>query len=132
MRKKNKSLKNVACFLGQDTQFEGSLKFFGTARIDGRVKGKILSAGTTIIIGETAKIESDVYAATVISYGEIHGKITAEKEIVLRFPAKVYGNIEAPSVEIEKGVIFEGTSWQRKPEQIDDEKTAIELSLKNL
>ena len=118
--KKFSSSKNITCFFGKESTFEGIIKFHGNARIDGRFKGKIWGGGT-LLIGETAKIESDIHALAVINYGEIHGSIYAEKEIELHVPGKVYGNIEAPSVGIEKGVIFEGTSWQRKPKLADDE-----------
>ena len=126
-----KSSEKTSCLLGKESTFEGIIKLNGNARIDGQFKGELLG-GETLLIGETAKIESDIHALAVISYGEIHGNIYAKKEIELHVPGKVYGNIEAPSVAIEKGVTFEGTSWQRKPKLTDDEKLELKKSLDEL
>ncbi len=126
-----KNLKNITTYFGKESEFKGILKFSGNVQIEGRIKGTISGEGN-VLIGETAKIESDIHALTVINYGEIRGNIYAKKEIELHVPGKVYGNIEAPSVEIEKGVIFEGTSWQRKPKLTDDEKLEIKKSLNEL
>ncbi len=129
--KKFRSSEKITCLLGKESTFEGIIKFNGNARIDGQFKGELFGEGT-LFIGEYAKIESEIHASSVINYGEIHGNIYAKKEIELHVPGKVYGNIEAPSVEIEKGVVFEGISRQRKSKLIDDEKFEIKKSLDEL
>jgi len=125
---KNK-LKDVSALFGKEVEFTGNMRFYGTARVDGHFKGNILGEGT-LIIGEEAKIESEIHASTVINYGEIHGNIVAEKEINLCVPGKVYGNIEAPIIEIEKGAVFEGKSLLHEPEVIDGEELDIIKTLK--
>jgi len=97
----------ITAFLGPDTEFEGSLFFKGIVRIDGRFKGDVKAEGT-LIIGETAVVESDVHAATVIVSGEVRGHITAGEKIEVLAPARIFGDIEAPSVIINAGVVFEG------------------------
>ena len=87
IRKKFRSSENISCFFEKESTFEGIIKFQGSARIDGQFKGEILGEGT-LLIGETAKIESDIHALAVINYGEIHGNIYAEKEIELHVPEK--------------------------------------------
>lgn len=67
-----------------------------------------MKAEGTLIIGETAVVESDVHAATVIVSGEVRGHITAGEKIEVLAPARVFGDIEAPSVIINAGVAFEG------------------------
>jgi len=129
--KKFKASDDITCFLGKESSFEGIIRFKGTTRIDGRSKGKIVGEGT-LFIGNEAVVESEIHASTVINSGEIHGNIYAQNEIELHVPAKVYGNFEAPTIEMEKGVIFEGTSWQRKPKLTDDEKLEIKNALNRL
>ncbi len=105
---KLKKLKEqINAFLGSDTQFEGKLSFKGVVRIDGRFKGEIDTEGT-LIVGETASIESDIHASEIIISGEVSGNIVAEKSIEILSPGKVFGNIKAPSVTISEGVVFEG------------------------
>jgi len=94
-------------FLGRDSEFDGKLSFTGTVRIDGRFQGEILSEGT-LSVGETASIESDIHASDIFISGEIRGNIVADDRIEISAPGKVFGNIQAPTVVIEEGVVFEG------------------------
>jgi cytoskeletal protein CcmA (bactofilin family) len=100
-------------FLGKDTEFEGRLSFSGAVRIDGSFKGEIFTEGT-LIVGETANLESDIHASHVIISGEVRGNITAEKRLEVHAPAKVTGNIQAPVVTIDEGVIFDGNCQMQK------------------
>jgi cytoskeletal protein CcmA (bactofilin family) len=103
-------------FLGKDTRFEGKLRFQGTMRIDGHFKGEVLAQGN-LIVGESALVEGDLKVSYASVSGEVHGNIVAEQRVDLRAPCKVFGNIQAPAVVMEEGVIFEGTTkmYQAKP-----------------
>jgi len=102
-KKKNE----INAFLGRDTEFDGKLSFTGAVRIDGRFQGEILTEGT-LIVGESASIDSDIHASHIIISGEIRGNIVADDRIEIHAPGKVYGNIKAPIVVIDEGVVFEG------------------------
>lgn len=119
MRKRDE----INAFLGKNTEFEGKLSFSGAVRIDGKFKGEIFTAGT-LIIGEAAVIESNVHVSHVIISGEIRGNIVAEKRIEIHAPGKVYGNIQAPVVVIDEGVIFEGNCRMQKTKEPEDKKLA--------
>ena len=114
MRKKEK----ISSFLGVDTEFEGKLTTHGTIRIDGQLKGEILAHGA-LLVGEEGTIEADIHAAHVIICGEVHGNITADERIEIHPPGKVFGNIQAPTVVIKEGVIFEGTCRKYEAEEGD-------------
>ena len=112
--KVKKKKNEINAFLGRDTDFEGKLTFTGAVRLDGRFRGEILTEGT-LIVGESASIESDIHASHIIISGEIRGNIIADDRIQIHAPGKVYGNIEAPTVVIDEGVVFEGhCRMQRK------------------
>jgi cytoskeletal protein CcmA (bactofilin family) len=114
----------ITAFLGRDTEFEGNLSFKGMVRIDGRFKGEINTEGT-LIVGETAVIDSDIHASNVIISGEIRGHIVAEEKIEIISPGKVFGDIEAPSVIINTGVIFEGNCQTQKLDEMVNDKVAF-------
>ena len=104
-------------FLGLDTEAEGKLTFDGTLRIDGHYKGEIVSSGN-LIVGEEGLIEADIQVSYIVIQGEIHGNILADQRVDIRSPAKVFGNIEAPTVIIDEGAIFEcQTKMYRAKEQ---------------
>lgn len=119
-KKKNQ----IAAFLGRETEFEGNLSFKGMVRIDGRFKGEINTKGT-LIVGETAVIDSDIYASNVVSSGEIRGHIVAGEKIEIFSPGKVFGDIEAPSVTINTGVIFEGNCHIQERDEAANDKVAF-------
>ena len=114
----------ITAFLGRDTEFEGNLSFTGMVRIDGRFKGEINTEGT-LIVGETAVINSDIHASNVIISGEIRGNIVAGEKIEIISPGKVFGDIEAPSVIINTGVIFEGNCQTQNQDEMVSDKVAF-------
>ena len=114
----------IAAFLGRDTEFEGNLSFKGMVRIDGRFKGEINSEGT-LIVGETAVIDSDIHASNVIVSGEVRGHIVAGDRIEILSPGKVFGDIEAPSVTINSGVVFDGNCQTQKRDEVVNDKVAF-------
>jgi cytoskeletal protein CcmA (bactofilin family) len=122
--KMRKNRDQINAFLGKDTEFEGKLSFTGTVRIDGRFKGDILAKGT-LIIGETAVIDSQIQVSHAVICGEVRGDISAEKKIEIHTPAKVFGNIQAPVVTIDEGVIFDGNCQMQKLSEEAGKKVAV-------
>lgn len=112
--KKDKSVSHpesttISTLLGRDTSFEGTLSFKETIRVDGRIKGKLTSSDGTVIIGENAVIEADIQVAVAIIRGKINGRIEAGQRIEVYPPAHIDGDISAPTVAIDSGVVFNGT-----------------------
>jgi cytoskeletal protein CcmA (bactofilin family) len=113
----------INAFLGADTEFEGKLSFKGSVRIDGRLKGEILTDGT-LIVGETASLESNIQVSHIIISGEVRGNITASDRIEMHAPARVFGNIETPVLVIAEGVVFEGNCSMQKTKESAEKKVA--------
>ena len=120
--KKNRD--QINAFLGKDAEFEGKLSFTGTVRIDGRFKGEIFSEGT-LIVGETAVIESEINVSHIVVSGEVRGNITSGNKIEIHAPGRVFGNITAPVVTVDEGVIFEGKCQMKKEGEDLDKKVTI-------
>lgn len=97
----------ITTILGKGSAFDGKLTFEGAVRIDGVFSGEIRTDGT-LIIGETAEVKAEIVAQTVVIEGEVRGDLTASGSIEIHAPARVYGNLATPSLEIEKGSVFEG------------------------
>lgn len=98
---------SVDAVLGKGTKVVGSLLFSGAVEIDGEVEGEI-SAKDKMTVGDCAVIKAKISAAELIIKGTVHGDVSATKSLVLKKPAKVYGNISSPTLSIEEGVLFEG------------------------
>jgi cytoskeletal protein CcmA (bactofilin family) len=100
---------DLNALLGRGSEFEGKLTFEGTVRIDGKFTGTIVT-NDVLVIGEGAKVNAEINCGTVIVHGEINGNVKAKSAVELHHPARMRGNVETPSLMIEKGVIFEGQS----------------------
>lgn len=114
----------INAFLGKNTEFEGKLSFKGAVRIDGHFKGEIDTDGT-LIVGETAVIQSNIHVSHVIISGEIRGNVVADNRIEIHSPGKVFGNIHSPVVVIDEGVVFDGNCRMLKARQGEDKKLAV-------
>lgn len=108
------NIHDVHTILGPESTFEGKLVFEGTVRIDGNFKGEVRTDGI-LVVGQTAKIEAQVFVGNIVINGEVIGDITAKHLVEIHAPATVRGNITTPQLMIAKGVVFEGTSKMEAP-----------------
>ncbi len=120
LRKKEKVMRKEAAvdkikaFLGEGSQFEGTLVFDDIVRMDGTFSGKI-SSNDTLIVGDKADIEAEIAVGTLILSGRFRGKIQATTKVELRAPAQVEGAITTPSLIVEEGVVMNSTVNMSQP-----------------
>lgn len=100
----------INTLLGRGSEFEGKLTFEGTVRIDGKLKGEVFS-DDTLVVGEGAVVEAEIDVGEIIVQGTVIGNIRAKRGIELHAPGRVKGDITTPSLQIDKGVVFEGRSF---------------------
>lgn len=105
----------IIAFLGKGTEFKGVISYDGTVRIDGRVEGEVITKGT-LVVGETAQVDAEITAGTVVSGGRINGNITASTKVQLLSPAVLNGSIRTPVLIVEEGVKFNGNCDMGKQE----------------
>ena len=103
----NKTDKDIQ-MLGPQAVLEGNLVFEGSLFMNGHAKGTIESRNGAIVVGEDAVLHADIFVRSATINGEIKGTIRATERIELHPPARVYGDLNAPIVLIDAGVIFEG------------------------
>ncbi|MDJ0784336.1 MAG: polymer-forming cytoskeletal protein [Desulfosarcinaceae bacterium] len=106
--RKEKNAETISTLLGAGTSVEGTLEFRDTIRLDGQVRGKIISPSGTLIIGEKALIEAEVSVGTVIIKGTVNGRIEAQDRVEIYAPARVNGDVVTPSIAVDAGVVFNG------------------------
>jgi len=94
-------------FLDEGTELHGELRFRHTFRIDGRVRGKIVSQNQ-LIVGETGHVEADIDCGVVSIRGFVKGHVHARERIELLSGARVQGALVSPRLVIEEGALFQG------------------------
>ena len=97
----------LTAFIDEGSEFEGRYTFSGTVMLNGRFKGEI-STTDTLIIGDKGVMNGDIRAGQVLISGEVVGNVSAAERVELKRTARVFGDVEAPVVVVEEGVLFEG------------------------
>ncbi len=97
----------INTLLGRGSEFEGKLTFEGTVRVDGKISGQIFS-DDVLVVGEGAEVHAEIDIGEIIVQGLVVGNIRAKRAVEIHAPGKVKGDITTPSLQIDKGVIFEG------------------------
>ena len=122
--KKEKGSDRISTFIGADASIDGNIEFKGTIRVDGTVKGKITSKTGTVVVGEKAVVDAEVYVNVAVIMGELNGMVEARERIEVYPPGRIGGDIQAPVISIEPGGVFNGScAMKSRPER--DEKPAI-------
>ena len=101
--------KSIRAFLGEGTEFKGVITFEGTVRVDGVLEGEVITEDT-FIVGAAARVRANIQAGVVIIMGNLEGKIEAKEKCEIRVGSHVKGEVFTPSIYIEEGAVFEGTS----------------------
>jgi cytoskeletal protein CcmA (bactofilin family) len=101
---------NLSGFVGSGTVVTGEANFKAMMRVDGHLSGRINSTGGTLIVGANGKVDANIEVAIAIIHGTVNGDIIAGQRLELGRAAKLNGNIQTPSLIIEQGAVFEGTS----------------------
>ncbi len=100
-------IEQIDSTIGEDSVFEGSFDVRGSLRVDGKFKGEV-KIEDELIIGETGKVKTNVFAKRVIVGGTFIGNIEATEEVILLENGKVLGDITTPILTVQKGVVTLG------------------------
>jgi cytoskeletal protein CcmA (bactofilin family) len=95
-------------FIDQGVTLEGTLQLKGTFRINGSVKGNIISE-QTVILGEDAKVEGQIEGNRVVIAGRFDGVIFARGRVEIEAKGVVTGEVHSPCMVIDPGGIFDGS-----------------------
>lgn len=101
-------------FLDEGTELQGELRFRDTFRVDGRVKGRIVSENT-LVVGESGRVEADIECGVVSIRGQVKGRILGRQRIEILAGARVEGTLVSPKLVIEDGALFQGDCEMSPP-----------------
>lgn len=102
--------------ISEETRLEGKVTFSQISRVHGSVSGQVFSTpGSTLILGESAVVEGNIQADTLVVDGYVKGDIIASTRVVISCTGRVIGNIQTPSLTVDFGAYFEGRSAMETP-----------------
>src|SRR5580698_8100458 len=93
--------------LASDVEIKGNLKFSGELAFDGKLEGEINGDGV-LNLGDSAVVNGNINAQTVVVRGKITGNISAKEKIEIKTKAELFGDIRAAKLVVEEGVTFVG------------------------
>lgn len=98
---------NNATLISAGTTVQGDLQSESDLRIDGTIRGNVISS-SKIIIGATGFVEGNLESAQADVSGRIVGDITVKELLQLRGQCNVQGNISAERLQVEPTATFNG------------------------
>jgi cytoskeletal protein CcmA (bactofilin family) len=107
----NKPQNRIDCLIGAGTTIEGSITFTGGLRVDGRVRGDVISADGkpgTLVLSEQAQIEGEIRVSHVVINGTVVGPVHAAEYVELQAKANVTGDVYYKTLEIQLGAVVQG------------------------
>jgi cytoskeletal protein CcmA (bactofilin family) len=119
---------SLTTFIDEDSQIEGKYTFSGTVMLNGKFTGEIVT-NDSLIVGEKGVIKANIRAGQALVSGEVVGNIQASERLELKRTARVFGDVEAPSIILEEGVLFEGHCRMTKANQITEAPRARDVSV---
>lgn len=114
-----KSFERITTTLGKETNFNGTMRFTNSLKIDGKFEGRIESEGF-LYIEDGALVKADIKVGSIVVGGVVHGDIIARDKLEMLSTGQVFGNVQTAKLKIADGVVFEGKCEMiKEPEKVD-------------
>ncbi len=111
--KKNPEIKGskTLTVIAEGVTVEGKINSPGSTRIDGTVKGELIS-DKEIIIGKEGRVNANVQTKNAVIAGTFNGEMNASGEVDISSSGKFIGNLiqKDALLTISKGGLFKGES----------------------
>jgi cytoskeletal protein CcmA (bactofilin family) len=95
-------------FVDAGCTIRGELEFETYFRVDGRIEGTVRS-NAELVVGERGVVEGELEVGRCVIGGEVRGTIQATELVLLHATAKVWADIQTPSLVMEDGALLEGS-----------------------
>jgi cytoskeletal protein CcmA (bactofilin family) len=93
--------------LGQGTVIDGEINSDADIRIDGTVRGNVISKGK-IVLGASGLIDGDIRSENAYLEGRVNGKVEVADLLILSKSSFVNGDIMIKKLVVEEGAKFNG------------------------
>lgn len=105
--KKSRAKGDLNGFLDAGSFIEGSLHFEDTFRLDGRLRGSIVSRGD-LVVGEHGEIDAQIEVGRIFVSGTVRGTVKALQRVEVAAGGKLLADLQTPSLIVEDGAILQG------------------------
>jgi cytoskeletal protein CcmA (bactofilin family) len=93
--------------IGPGTRVSGDIESGGFTRVDGNVQGDLKAKGR-VIIGERARMKSNISGTYVTVGGVVFGNVLASERLVILTTGLVMGDIITRRIQADEGCLIHG------------------------
>jgi cytoskeletal protein CcmA (bactofilin family) len=97
----------INTIIGPNSNLNGNIDTPGFTRIDGSITGDVNAAGR-VVIGERARMKSNVLGTAVTIGGVVYGNVIAGESLVVLSTALVLGDIITRRIKADEGCLIHG------------------------
>ncbi|MBU4421357.1 polymer-forming cytoskeletal protein [Candidatus Parcubacteria bacterium] len=112
--------------IAQGVKVEGDFNSKGNVVIEGQVLGSV-KTNNNLQVGEKARITASVSAHDAYVAGVIEGNVKIKEKLELSPTSRIYGDIEAKTLVITAGALFNGKCTMLDPDNPKESKTSKKL-----
>ena len=109
---------SINTIIGPNTSLKGDIETGGFTRVDGSIMGNVNARGR-VVIGERARMKSDVHGTAITIGGVVYGNVFASESLLILSTALVLGDVITRRIQADEGCLIHGrvlvcpdkTSW---------------------
>jgi cytoskeletal protein CcmA (bactofilin family) len=98
---------SINTIIGPNTRVKGNIETGGFTRVDGSITGNVKAQGR-VVIGETARMKSNVSGTSITVGGVVYGNIIASEQIIILSTGLVLGDIITRRIQADEGCLIHG------------------------
>ena len=108
---------SINTIVGSGTSILGNIEAGGFTRIDGNMQGDLKARGR-VVIGERARMKSNVSGTFVTVGGVIFGNVLASERLIVLSTGLVMGDIITRRIQADEGCLIHGQVRVCKTEEV--------------
>jgi len=98
---------SINTIIGPGTSIAGNVESAGFTRVDGNVQGDVKARGR-VVIGERARMKSNVSGTSVTVGGVVFGNVLASERLIILATGLVIGDIITRRIQADEGCLIHG------------------------
>ncbi|MDR2257778.1 MAG: polymer-forming cytoskeletal protein [Treponema sp.] len=118
---------SINTIIGPNASVSGDIETGGFTRIDGSIRGNVTARGR-VVIGEKARMKSNVSGTSVTVGGVVYGNVIASEQLIILSTALILGDIITRRIQADEGCLIHGRvsvcpdekSWGRALAELRD------------
>jgi cytoskeletal protein CcmA (bactofilin family) len=98
---------SINSIIGPNTSVKGDIESGGFTRVDGSLRGDLNAKGR-IVVGERARMKSDISGTAITIGGVVYGNVLASERVVVLSTGLVLGDIITRRIQADEGCLIHG------------------------